>query len=88
MHSKPQIQLSQKHQLELAELSERVHAAEASSQAATAVVERYEKDIFMLRAALDIHAHDFQDGSNVHSSLIVAVAKVRSTVVFRDDHFH
>eukprot|EP00892_Ulva_mutabilis_P000564 jgi/Ulvmu1/10508/UM064_0046.1 len=77
MHAKPQIQLSQKHQQDAAQLSERAHTAEATSQAAAAVIDKYEREAVMLRAALDMHVQDFQDGSNVHSSLIIAVAQVR-----------
>lgn len=76
MHAKPQIQLSQKNQQIISEISERAFTAEASSQAASDVIGKYEREILMLRAALDVHVKDFQDGSNVHSSLILAVAKV------------
>ena len=77
MHAKPHIQLSQKHRQAVDELSERANTAEASSRAASAVIEKYETEIGMLRAALDVHVKEFEDGSNVQSSLILSVAKVR-----------
>lgn len=77
MQAKPHIQLSQKHRQAVAELSERANTAEACSRAANAVLEKYETEIGMLRAALDVHVKEFEDGSNVQSSLILSVAKVR-----------
>jgi len=76
MHAKPQLQLSQTHRQTISEISERAMTAEASSRAASDVIVKYEREILMLRAALDVHVKDFQDGSDVHSSLILAVAKV------------
>jgi hypothetical protein len=62
----------------MAQLSERVQTAEATARAANAVVDKYEREIFMLRAALDVHAEDFQDGSGqtVHTSLVLALGQV------------
>jgi predicted ATPase len=63
---------------EMAHLSERVQTAEATAKAANAVVDKYEREILMLRAALDVHTHEFQSASDepVHASLILALAQV------------
>jgi DNA-binding ferritin-like protein len=63
---------------EIAQLSERVETAEATAYAANAVIDKYEREVFMLRAALDIHAQEFQDGSGqtVHASLVLALGQV------------
>lgn len=65
---------------EIAQLSERVQTAEATAHAANAVVDKYEREVFMLRAALDIHAHEFRDGSGetVHASLVLALGQVQT----------
>ena len=65
---------------EISQLSERVQTAEATAHAANAVVDKYEREVFMLRAALDIHAHEFKDGSGetVHASLVLALGQVQT----------
>ena len=65
---------------EISQLTERVQTAEATAHAANAVVDKYEREVFMLRAALDIHAHEFQDGSGetVHASLVLALGQVQT----------
>jgi hypothetical protein len=61
-------------------LQEQLETAQAAANATKEMTSRYEHEIRRLRSALKVHAAEFQDGSQetVHSSLIVALAEVRS----------
>lgn len=60
-------------------LQEQLETARAEVSASEELQQRCEREIYMLRSALRVHAAEFQDGSEdtVHSSLIVALAEVR-----------
>lgn len=59
-------------------LLEEVETARAAANATQDVVQKYEREVYMLQRALNVHAAEFQhsDEDSVHSSLILALAEV------------
>jgi hypothetical protein len=55
-------------------------AARASAASAQDVIDQYQREVTMLKAALEVHAEEFtqsgKGGPHIHSSLIMAVAEV------------
>jgi acetyl-CoA carboxylase beta subunit len=84
-HACPPCELRSKlqaHQRNTLLLQEQLETAQAAANANKEVISRYEREVRTLRSALRVHAAEFQDGSEdtVHSSLIVALAEVCTTI--------